>query len=230
MTSPFGNYRLALPRSAGHPLSEAVHRAGWTPAFHPCTHFQPTGSPPPRAFAGVEALLALSPAGARAVAADLPAGLTCLVQGQGTADALGRQDLELLLPATARAEALWDLLRASFPEGGDFLLVRGERSRGYLEGMAQDTAWTLHPWITHREAPADALPPLDGVSAVLALSPLQAEVLALQAAGLLRFAWGRATAAAFTRAGAPAHAWCEPKVDLLVQMLAHHLTKEESPC
>ena len=230
MTSPFDNYRLALPRSAGHPLSEAVHRAGWTPAFHPCTHFQPTGSPPPRAFAGVEALLALSPAGARAVAADLPAGLTCLVQGQGTADALGRQDLELLLPATARAEALWDLLRASFPEGGDFLLVRGERSRGYLEGMAQDTAWTLHPWITHREAPADALPPLEGVSAVLALSPLQAEVLAPQAAGLLRFAWGRATAAAFTRAGAPAHAWCEPKVDLLVQMLAHHLTKEESPC
>ena len=230
MTPPYGPSRLALPRPAGHPLSEAVRRAGWMPAYHPCTHFQPTGSAPPQPFTSVDALLALSPAGARTVAADLPAGLTCLVQGQGTADALGRQDLELLLPATARAEALWELLRASFPEGGDFLLVRGERSRGYLEGMAQDTAWTLHPWITHREAPADPFPPLDGVSALLALSPLQAEVLAPQAGGVLRFAWGRATAAAFTRAGVPPHGWCEPKVDLLVEMLAHHLTKEESPC
>ena len=65
---------------------------------------------------------------------------------------------------------------------------------------------------------------------MLALSPLQAEVLAPQAGGVLRFAWGRATAAAFTRAGVPPHGWCEPKVDLLVQMLAHHLTQEESPC
>ena len=230
MIQPLGLLRLALARPAGHPISEAVRRAGWGPAYHPCTQFQPTGSPPPRPFSAVEALLALSPAGARAVAAQLPTGLTCLVQGQGTADALGRQDLELLVPDTARAEALWDLLRASFPEGGDFLLVRGERSRGYLEGMAQDTAWSLHPWTTHREAPADPLPPLGDVAAVLALSPLQAEVLAPQAQGLLRFAWGRATAAAFTRVGAPAHSWCEPKVDLLIQMLAHHLNQEESPC
>jgi hypothetical protein len=71
---------------------------------------------------------------------------------------------------------------------------------------------------------------LPKVEAVLALSPLQAEILAPITGEVLRFAWGDATRDAFSRCGAPAHAHCEPKPGLLWAMLAQHLNKEESPC
>ena len=72
---------------------------------------------------------------------------------------------------------------------------------------------------------------LPEVEAVLALSPMQAEILAPLAGKVQRFAWGEATAEAFAMAGAPAHAHCEPKPSLLWAMLAQHLNpKEESPC
>jgi uroporphyrinogen-III synthase len=136
----------------------------------------------------------------------------------------------VVLPSEARAEALWDLLKLQFPSGGEFMLARGERSREYLEVVAKDSPWHIHPWVTHREAPREPFPPLPEVEGVLAMSPLQAEILAPIAAGIQRFAWGEATAEAFARAGAPAHAQCEPKPTQLWAMLAQHLKKEESPC
>jgi uroporphyrinogen-III synthase len=223
--------RLALARPAQHPLAETVRSAGWMPVPYAFTSSQRTGAVPPVPLDRVDALLVLSPSGAQAVAAALPAGLTCLVQGAGTAEALGREDLEILLPAEARAEALWELLQECFPGGGDFVLVRGERSREYLEAAARDSAWHLHPWITHTEVAREPFPPLPEVEAVLAMSPMQAELLAPLTGDVLRFAWGEATAAAFARAGTPAHAHCGPKPALLWAMLAQDLNKkEESPC
>jgi hypothetical protein len=160
--------------------------------------------------------------------------MTCLVQGVGTADALGREDLDVQLPAEARAEALWELLQVRFCEGGDFVLARGERSREFLEVAAKGTPWHIHPWVTHREVSRDPFPPFPEVDGVLALSPLQAEILAPLAGNVVRFAWGEATAEAFARCGAHAHAQCEPKPSLLWAMLAQHLAepnpKQESPC
>lgn len=227
--------RLALARPAQHPLSDTVRKAGWRPVPFSFTRLQPSSLPPPRPFSLIEAVLILSPSGARVAVPKLPADTICLVQGAGTADALGREDLVVHLPAEARAEALWDLLRAKFPGGGDFILVRGERSREYLEVTAQASPWRLHPWVTHREAALDPFPAMPDVAGVLAMSPLQAEVLAPRTRTLQRFAWGEATAEAFARAGAPAHAFCEPKPSLLWAMLAQFLTdqvtpKEESPC
>jgi len=183
----------------------------------------------------IKALLILSPSGARVAAATLPKGMTCLVQGAGTAEALGREDLDVRLPSEARAEALWELLQGRFPEGGEFVLVRGERSREYLEVAARNSAWRIHPWVTHCEAAREPFPLLPEVEGVLALSPTQAEILAPMSKDLQRFAWGEATAEAFARAGAPVHAHCEPKPSLLWAMLAQHLAskqdqKEESPC
>jgi len=231
MTQSTGLPRLALARPAQHPLADVVRRAGWEPVPYLLTNAEPTGFPPPRPWSELAAVLVLSPAGARAVASVLPDGARCLVQGAGTAEALGRRDLTVLLPAEARAEALWALLQATFPEGGDFLLVRGERSRGFLESAAQGTAWRLHPWVTHREAAAEPLPPLPLVAAVLALSPLQAELLGPLTLATQRFAWGQGTGEAFARMGAPAHATCPPKPDLLEALLIASLPKkEESPC
>lgn len=227
--------RLALSRPTQHPLADTVRQAGWQPVPYAFTRLQPSSLPPPRPFSSIAAILILSPSGARVAVAKLPAGTICLVQGAGTADALGREDLVVQLPTDARAEALWALLQASFPEGGDFILARGERSREFLEEAAKGTPWRLHPWVTHREAPRDPFPPLPDVAAVLAMSPLQAELLAPLTRHVQRFAWGEATAEAFARAGAPAHAFCEPKPSLLWAMLAQHLEaqenpKEESPC
>jgi len=227
--------RLALARPAQHPLSDTVRQAGWQPVPYSFTRLQPSSLPPPRPFSSIAAILLLSPSGARVAVSKLPAGTICLVQGAGTADALGREDLVVQLPTEARAEALWGLLQERFPDGGDFILARGERSREYLEEAAKGTPWRLHPWVTHREAAREPFPPLPDVVGVLALSPLQAELLAPLSRDLQRFAWGEATAVAFARAGAPAHACCEPKPSLLWAMLAQHLSaqenpKEESPC
>jgi uroporphyrinogen-III synthase len=222
--------RLALARPAQHPLADTVRKAGWSPVPYSFTSLSVTGADAPLPLERVQALLVLSPSGAKVAARSLPPGTTCLVQGAGTADALGREDLEVLLPSEARAEALWSLLQERFPQGGDFLLARGERSREYLEVAARNSSWRIHPWITHREAAKDPFPPLPEVEGVLALSPLQAEILAPIAGGVLRFAWGEATADAFARFGVPAHGHCEPKPSLLWAMLAKHLKKEESPC
>ncbi len=175
------------------------------------------GSPPP--FARARAALVLSPAGARA--ASLPVGMPCLVTGEATGRALAGH--EVLVSSEPKAEGLWDTLRNHFPEGGDFLLVRGERSRGFLEEVAQGTLWRLHPWITHEEAPLHPVPKRPELDAVLALSPLQAEVMAPLTGDILRFAWGERTAAAFEAAGAPAHAVCECRTEDLGRILAAYL-------
>jgi uroporphyrinogen-III synthase len=230
VTSPASTPRLALARPAQHPLADTVRKAGWEPVPYSFTSLKVSSAPPPIPFAEAQALLVLSPSGARVAAPRLPAGMVCLVQGAGTADALGREDLAVHLPDEARAEALWELLQSRFPGGGDFILARGERSREYLEVATRGSEWRIHPWITHREAAKVPFPPLPEVEGVLALSPLQAEILAPLAGGVQRFAWGEATAEAFAKAGAPAHAQCEPKPSLLWAMLSHHLNKEESPC
>lgn len=230
MTATAPAPRLALARPAQHPLADTVRQAGWVPVPYSFTSLRVSSAPPPIPFGEAQALLVLSPSGARVAAPRLPAGMVCLVQGAGTADALGRTDLAVHLPDEARAEALWELLQTRFPQGGDFILARGERSREYLEVVTRGSEWRIHPWITHREAAKDPFPPLPEVEGVLALSPLQAEILAPLAADLQRFAWGEATAEAFAAAGAPAHAQCEPKPSLLWAMLSHHLNQEESPC
>lgn len=230
MTAVTSIPRLALTRPAQHPLAETVRKAGWEAVPYAFTCLKVSMAPPPIPFTEALALLVLSPSGAKVAAPRLPGGMLCLVQGAGTADAMGRGDLEIQLPSEARAEALWELLQSRFPDGGDFILARGERSREYLEVATRGTAWRIHPWVTHREVAREPLPPLPDVVGVLALSPLQAEILAPIAHGVQRFAWGEATAEAFAKAGVPAHAHCEPKPGLLWAMLAQHLNKEESPC
>lgn len=230
MTPAATHPRLALARPAQHPLADQVRKAGWRPVPYAFTRLQVSTLPPPRPFAASAAVILLSPSGAKVAAGRLPSATLCLVQGAGTADALGREDLEVALPSEARAEALWDLVQDRFPGGGDFILARGERSREYLESAARGTAWRIHPWVTHRETARVPFPPLPEVEGVLAFSPLQAELLAPLSAEVQRFAWGEATAEAFARAGVPASAFCEPKPAQLWAMLAQHLKKEEPPC
>ncbi len=222
--------RLALARPAEHPLAEAVRQSGWVAVPFPFMRTQASALLPPRPVDSCSALIVLSPAAGRAVAAGLTPGTLCLVQGVGTAEAMGREDLDIEIPLEARAEALWALLRERFPKGGEFLLARGERSREYLEVAAQNSVWRIHPWVTHREVAAVPFPAWPEVEAVLALSPLQAEVLAPLSARVQRFAWGEATAAAFERAGVPAQDRCLPRPSQLGAMLARHIKQEESPC
>ena len=58
---------------------------------------------------------------------------------------------------------------------------------------------------------------------MLALSPLQAEILAPLSKDLLRFAWGPRTADAFMLARRPAHGTCEPKPEALTPLLREYL-------
>ncbi|WP_005034440.1 uroporphyrinogen-III synthase [Holophaga foetida] len=209
--------RLALARPGDHPLSECVRAAGWTPVAYSCTTMSPTPEPPPPG--PWDAVLILSPAGARAIRSQLPGGTPCLVTGAGTAEALKGWDLLPTLPAEPRAEGLWSELQARFPSGGAFLLVRGERSRAFLEAAAEGSPWHLTPWLSHGEIPLDPVPPLPSVEGVLALSPLQAEVLAPLSRDILRFAWGERSAQAFASVGFPATAWCQPSPSALEILL-----------
>lgn len=211
--------RLALSRPEHHPLAQAAREAGWQPVPYFPTHIQTTGNPPPVRVNRATAVLILSPAGAEAAAWWLPEGTTVLVTGEGTAAALDRPGLEIVAPEQPKAEALWDLLQARYPEGGEFLLVRGHRSREALEKLANDTRWQIHSWITHAEVVSNPIPELPPVDAVLALSPVQALALLEVDGGVKRFAWGDSAAKVFAEAGHPADAVCEPKAEALRALL-----------
>jgi uroporphyrinogen-III synthase len=209
--------RLGLARRVEDPLSRCVAEAGWEPVSLFLTEMVPTGTPIP--LERPVAAIVLSPAGARAVS--LPEGLPVVATGEGTAAVLTSHDV--ISSPQPRAEGLWNLLQERFPEGGDFLLIRGERSRGFLEEASRDTRWRLVPWITHAEKAKDPSPEWPQLDAVLALSPLQAELMGPDAKALLRFAWGERTAEAFRRAGFPAHGTCLARSEALGRMLAPYV-------
>ena len=85
--------RLALPRPAHHPLSQMAQNAGWTPVPFAVTRLVEAQGEPPLDLGQTDAVIVLSPSGAKAASAQLPSGMTMLAQGLGTADALGRKDL-----------------------------------------------------------------------------------------------------------------------------------------
>jgi uroporphyrinogen-III synthase len=208
--------RLGLARALDDPLSLAVRAAGWEPVPLFVTAMAATHQPPPTVVA--DAAILLSPAAARL--APLPPGLPCLAQGEATARALAAGGREVWTSRSPRAEGLFELLRERFPAGGTFLLARGERSREYLEQAAAGTPWIVLPWVTHREAPVDPPPAWPALDAVLALSPLQAELLGARSGGLLRLAWGERTRDAFLRAGYPVDACCRPEAPALQRLLS----------
>lgn len=205
--------RLGLARGAGDPLFDLVRASGWEPLERGWTQMVPTLAPAP--VLDPKAAIVLSPAGGRA--ARLPEGLPVLATGEATARALLGHPLHL--PESPDAEGLWALLQREFPGGGDFLLIRGERSRGFLEEAAAGSSWRLHPWITHQEVAAEPFPETGDLDAVLALSPLQAELLGPRSGGLLRLAWGQRAAQAFTRTGFPPTAVCEARPEALGRIL-----------
>lgn len=217
--------RLALARPSTHPVSTAVAAAGWTPVDFPLTRIVSNGAPPPEPLQTYRAVVLLSPGSAWAVRPWLEPGALALflVQGQGTLDALGETAVAPRLAPVPTAEGIWDLLRRDFPEGGNFLLARAERSRGYLEEVAAGTPWKLRPWVTHHEEAAQPLPPLPPVEAVLALSPMQAELLGPLSRDLLRFGWGERTVFGFRKAGLEPTATCVPRLEALTAMLQDHL-------
>ena len=209
--------RLGLAREPGDVLGRAVEEAGWEPVPVFLTEMVPTGRPRP--LDHPDAVILLGPAGARH--ADLPEGVPALATEAAAAELPpGR---EVLVSPVPRAEGLWELLRSRFPSGGRFLLVRGERSRGYLEEVCQGTPWRVVSWITHTEKAKEPLPDLPVLDAVLALSPLQAELLGPKSRGILRFAWGERAAAGFLRSGNPAHDSCLARPEELGRMLAPYV-------
>ena len=201
-------------------MSRAVLAAGWEPVPCHVTAMAATSAEPP--VARPDAVLVLSPAAARL--ALLPEGVLCLAQGAATARALAGRPV--LTSASPQAEGLLQLLRDRFPEGGRFLLARGERSRAYLEEATRGTPWAIHPWITHEERPLAPAPELPALEALLALSPLQAELLGPLSESRLRLAWGERTHQAFLQVGYPSHGWCEPELPALQRLL----TSMRVPC
>lgn len=215
--------RIALARPVDHPLANAAREAGWGPVHYPITQSNPTGAPPPVALDQVHALMLLSPAGATAARPWIGRETCCLVQCADTANALGTLFMRVLVAPRPNAEGVWELLQREFPVGGEFLMSRAERSRGYLEDMTRGTHWRIQPWLTHCEAATLPTPVLPVVDAVLALTPFQVPLLLPMVGNLLCFAWGDNTAKAFEDAGHPAHDWCEPKIPSLQEMLQRHI-------
>ncbi len=206
--------RVGLARDQDDAMSRAVRAAGWEPVPFHVTGMEATRAPAP--LEHPDAILVLSPSAARL--ALLPEGVLCLAQGAATARALEGHDV--VTSAVPQAEGLFQLLKERFPAGGQFLLARAERSREHLEEAAKGTDWVLHPWITHREGPLDPLPDPAGLDALLALSPLQAEVMGPLSGSMLRLAWGERTHQAWAQVGYPSHGWCEPRIPALQQLLS----------
>lgn len=195
-------------------MSRAVLAAGWEPVTYRVTALEATDAPAPAPRP--DGVIVLSPAAAQL--AHLPSGVPCLAQGAATARAL--EGREVLTSAIPRAEGLVQLLKDRFPGGGTFLLARAERSREHLEEALLGTPWLIHPWITHREVPLRPVPEPPPLEALLALSPLQAEVMGPLSGDRLRLAWGERTERAFAQVGYPSHGWCEPQLSALQKLLS----------
>lgn len=217
--------RLAIPRPLEHPLARVAWDVGWEPVYYPITVKIPTGAPPPLDPSRVTALILLSPDSALAAKPWIHQDTEFLVQDPLTAEALGSGFPRVQVAPKPNAEGVWDLLTTRFPKGGEFLLGRTERSRGFLEESAAVTHWRLFPWFTHREVPVKPFPVLPPVQALLALSPVQVGLLVEVSRGLTRFAWGDQTAKAFEAAGVPPHGVCEERVEALRTMLRDHRTR-----
>ncbi len=211
--------RLALARPLDHPICRAVAEAGWEPVPYFITTQEFTHASPPIALESSSAVIVLSPAAARAARVWVPKSMDIVAQGEGTEAELGMEPVRIRRPQKITAEGLWEMITLAYPEGGDFVLARGERSRQHIESAAKGSIWRIHPWITHREVPATPEPTIPSVDALLALSPLQAEYMAGVPGSVLRFAWGERAARAFTSAGAEVHGTCEPKRNSLIQLL-----------
>jgi len=213
--------KLALGREPDNPLCSVVRESGWEPVSFFCTAISPTLDPPPFPINRCKAVAVLSPSGAEAVRNQLPTGTRVLVQGEGTLRPLLGRGLDISMSPFPVAESMWELIRKAIPIGGDILVVRGERSRGFLETIAVSTPWRIHPWISHREVILQPAPIVPSLDAALALSPIQASILArlLPRGTCRRFAWGKGAARAFKEAGAPAHATCIPSPEGLRQLL-----------
>jgi uroporphyrinogen-III synthase len=227
--------RLGLARAPEDPLCSAVRAAGWEPVPLYLTAMAATQDPPPAEPA--DGLILLSPAAARLARLELlPPDLPCLAQGPATARALAARCVDggpgriLHTSADPRAEGLFGLLRERFPGGGSFLLARGERSREFLEQAAAGTPWRMLPWTTHREAPVAPAPGVPELEAVLALSPLQAELLGPACGRAARLAWGRRTHLAYQSAGYPGAGWCEPEPAALQRLLEDPSILGGAPC
>lgn len=197
----------------------------------PLTRISATGAPPPDRLGTYQGIILLSPGAAWALRPWLEPGLATpiILQGQGTFDALGGAGVDARLAGAPTAEGVWARLREDFPEGGCFLLARAERSRGFLEEVSAGTPWKIRPWVVHREEPIDPLPPLPAVDAVLALSPMQAELFAPLSRDLFRFGWGGRTVFGFRKFGLEPTATCEPRLEDLGRMLREHFPAKVQP-
>ncbi len=149
-------------------------------------------------MASPDAVLVLSPAAARL--ALLPEGVPCLAQGEATARALralpsGR---EVRVSASPRAEGPVRPAEGPASPGADASCWPGPNAaREHLEQAAEGTPWRLLPWITHREGPVEPAPPMPELEAVLALSPLQAELLGPRSGAMNAPGLGRTDPAGF---------------------------------
>lgn len=219
--------RIALARGLDHPISRAISEAGWEPVPYFITSQEYTHALPPMALDAATALVVLSPAAAQAVKVWAPRSLDVVAQGEGTEQALGMDSARIRRPQRQTAEGLWDMITKAYPEGGEFVLARGERSRQHLEAVAEGTIWHIHPWITHREIPTLPEPTIPAVDAVLALSPIQAEYLAGVSTELLRFAWGSRAADAFLSCSLEVHGVCEPRTEALIHLLRSFAPTQE---
>lgn len=206
--------RLGLARAEDDAMSRAVRDSGWEPVPFYVTTVEATGDAPP--IDRPDAVILLSPSAARL--ARIPPGIPRLAQGPATAAALAGVS-GVITSSIPRAEGLVQLLKERYPSGGRFLLARAERSREHLEDALQGTAWEIHPWITHAERPRIPPPALSALDAVLALSPLQAEVLGPLSGDVVRLAWGERTHRAYLESGYPSHGWCEPRLPDLQRLL-----------
>ena len=205
--------RIGLARNINDALCLTAISADWDPV--PFFVTKAESIPVVRPIKNFDAAIILSPTAARF--AQIPHNLLCIVQGEATARPLRKH--KLLVSSTPRAEGLFDLLKQCFPNGGKFILFRAEKSRKYLEMVTNGTNWQIDVCVTHREIPINHLSPITNLDAVLALSPLQAEILGPLSQGLLRFAWGRRTNLAFDKVGYPATGWCEPEAFSLRRLL-----------
>ncbi len=216
---------ILINRFPGDPLYEFILKEGYLPITCPLTINQFNKDLPSQLnthlseHKDIDAWILTSPTVSRFIEPYIPQG-THLITTMASLDALKKRDkFNFTVSDDPSSEALVDLIRKIKPEGGNYLLLHGQRSRYEIENSLINTQIRIWTLITHTEIANDQLSSIPFAGAYIALSPLQAELFCQNAVGLFPIGWGKLVERTFIKKGLIDYKVCEPNLLALHTLL-----------
>lgn len=149
---------ITRPQADAGPLAALLAARGVETMIEPMLHIAFAEGPPP-SLQGVQAVLATSANGVRALARRIPAGgVPVAAVGAATAEAAREAGFAIVATAGGDVESLADVVRRRLtPDGGALLHVAGSAVAGDLGGVLRPSGFTYRRVVLYDARPAERL-------------------------------------------------------------------------